>query len=364
MTELVEKLLQPVSAENPCGPDLSYDPRFDELQTLLKGTPEVEIGNLRKPAEPPDWGDLQRKSVEFLGQSKDLRVGVMLCCGWLRTGGLAGFRDGIQLVGGLLQQYWGPLHPLLDPEDNNDPTQRLNILNTLVAPRGTLNPAQGGWLVIIDHLFTAPLCQPKGTAPVSFDQLQAAKLRQVGSEGTPAEAPALASLEPVLRAGRDQVAASHKVLQEALEVVQAIDQFLTSTLSAGQAMSFDELLKTLTEMLSSLQPYLPTAGAEAGAVDEAGGAAAEAAATGGVSIAISGSIRSRDDVVTTLDKICRYYEQVEPSSPVPFLLKRAQKLATMNFVEAVQELNLIAGLDALKPSMGSAVESAPPPPAA
>jgi type VI secretion system protein ImpA len=67
--------------------------------------------------------------------------------------------------------------------------------------------------------------------------------------------------------------------------------------------------------------------------------------------------------VTALESICQYYDQVEPGSPVPFLLRRAQKLATMNFVQAVQELN-IAGLDALRPSMGSAIEGeAPPPPA-
>jgi hypothetical protein len=40
---------------------------------------------------------------------------------------------------------------------------------------------------------------------------------------------------------------------------------------------------------------------------------------------------------------------------VVFILRRAQKLAKMNFVQAVQELNL-ATIDALKPSMGSAVD--------
>jgi len=75
---------------------------------------------------------------------------------------------------------------------------------------------------------------------------------------------------------------------------------------------------------------------------------------------VSGSIRSRDDVVRAIDRICDYYAQVEPSSPVPFLLKRAQKLAKMNFVEAVQELSL-ATVDSLRPSMGSAVEPRVPP---
>src|SRR5579864_8896790 len=123
MNEQIEKLLQPVSAEQPCGPDLSYDPRFDELETLLKGKPEVEIGSVQKPAEPPDWREMRDKCIEFLGQSKHLRVAAMLSCSLLQTGGLAGFRDGAQLLRGMVEQYWAALHPVLDPEDNNDPTQ-------------------------------------------------------------------------------------------------------------------------------------------------------------------------------------------------------------------------------------------------
>ena len=73
------------------------------------------------------------------------------------------------------------------------------------------------------------------------------------------------------------------------------------------------------------------------------------------SIAISGSIRSREDVVRMLDRICDYYSQVEPSSPVPLLLKRAQKMVKMNFVETMAELSL-ATVDSLRPSMGSAVQ--------
>ena len=136
MNEFIEKLLQPVSAEQVCGPDLSNDGQFDELETLLKGKPEVEIGSIQKPAEPPDWNELKDRSAEFLGRSKHLRVATIFCCGLLRTGGLAGFRDGVQLIQGLLEKYWEPLYPLLDPEDNNDPTQRLNILGALTVPRG------------------------------------------------------------------------------------------------------------------------------------------------------------------------------------------------------------------------------------
>ncbi|MBE0541998.1 MAG: type VI secretion system protein TssA [Verrucomicrobia bacterium] len=356
MNELVEKLLQPVSADQPCGADLSYDPRLDELETLLKGKPEVEMGSIVKPAEPPEWRMLQDKSVAFLGHSKNLRVALMLCCAWLKTGGLAGFRDGLQLVRGLLEQYWPNVYPLLDPEDNNDPTQRLNILGALTAARGSVS----GWLMIVDYLYAAPICQPKGAPPITLEQLQAAKQRDAGVEGAPKDVPDPAKLAAAIRdSGTDRIVATHQAVEEALEAARGIDELLTTTLGAGNTISFEVLQSTLKELLAALNPYLPgSAGAESGPAI-AGGESVEGATGGAASagIFISGSVRSREDVVRAIDSICDYYRQVEPSSPVPYLLRRAQKLATMNFVQAMQELSL-ANVDALRPSMGTAIDEA------
>src|SRR5439155_1221299 len=56
---------------------------------------------------------------------------VILTLSLLKTGGLAGFRDGLAVIRGLTATYWNDLYPTLDPEDNTDPTERLNILNNL-----------------------------------------------------------------------------------------------------------------------------------------------------------------------------------------------------------------------------------------
>ena len=358
MNELIEKLLQPVSPQQPCGPDLANDPLFDELETLLKGKPEVEIGNVKKPAEPPDWKSLRARSSEFLAKSKHLRVAMMLCGGSLKTAGLEGFHDGVQLIRGLLEQYWPTVYPLLDPTDNNDPTQRLNILSALTMPLGS--PAISGWLTILGHLQTAPMCQPKGRPPVTFQQIQAAKQKLPVGEGAAAAVPDPAKLAATIReAGPEQITTQVQALQQALEAIRGIDQFLTAKLGASKTISFSDLEQTLQQMLAELQPYLAGGAAEAGA--GAVGAASQSASVDGTGkaevggITVRGSIRSRDQVVQALESICEYYKQIEPSSPVPYLLRRAQKLARMDFVEAMQELKL-ATVDSLRPSMGSAVE--------
>ncbi len=330
MNERVTKLLLPIAPEQPCGPNLANDPRMDELRELLKGKAEVEIASVQHPAEPPDWKQLKGKAEAFLGASKHLGVAVMWTCAALQTEGLAGFRDGLALIKGLVEQQWLAVYPLLDPEDNNDPTQRLNLLGALTAPRGI-----SGWLAIVDYLYTMPASKRKG-AETTFEQL----INPSGGNQITAlpEAPALAAL-----------------LDECLTIVKGTDGALTSELGAGQTISFEVLEGTLTSMRRALNVFVggpPPPGESAGAVEEkevvAGGAAARP---------IAGDVQSRPDVIRLLDKICAYYAAVEPASPVPYILRRARKMVEMDFVQAVQELNL-ATIDSLRPSMGSALEAA------
>jgi type VI secretion system protein ImpA len=342
----IAELLKPVSDGSPCGPDLSNDGRFDELETLLKGKPEVEIGALHQPAQPPDWAELGKKSAELLRQSKHLRVAVILCCSLLKTQGLPGFRDGLQLIRGLLEQDWSSIYPPLDLEDEDMAASRLNFLKALLpsASRGE------AWLTIPAYLDAAPLCQPKGRPPITFEDLESAKARSPEAPGTQAPAPTLAGLAEALRSAGEQVASSCRVIEECIQAVQGIDQFLSTTLGATKAMSFEELTGRLKKMLHGLQPYL-----RGDAVVEQPGTTAPPVALPSMEPPASGSVGSREDVIRLLDGICRYYEQNEPASPVPYLLRRAKKLVTMNFVQAVAELNL-ASVEALRPSLGSAAD--------
>jgi type VI secretion system protein ImpA len=358
MNEHVERLLKPISAEQACGPDLSDDPRFDQLQTILRGTPEVEIGAIQKPAQPPDWRELKQKCEQFLGLSKDLRVAVMWCGCGLRLDGLPGFRDGLLLIRGLLEQHWAALHPLLDPEDK-DPTQRLNILSALTTPRGSAT----GWLMFLDYLYAAPVCSRRGAAPIAFEPLLTAQAPATAG-GAPADAAEFAQAAAAIRAGGAEQAAAHRrTLVESIESVHAIDSFLTTALGAGGTINFEELQKTLEAMSKALAPFLSDGAATPEAQAEPGMDTGAGPAT--VSMTIRGQIRSREDVLRQLENICAYYRQAEPSSPVPVLLRRAQKLVNMNFLQVVQELSF-APVESLRPSMGGAVDelaapTAPPP---
>jgi type VI secretion system protein ImpA len=294
---------------------------------------------------------LKRKSEQFLGLSKDLRVAVMWCGSALRIDGLPGFRDGLLLIRGLLEQHWAALHPLLDPDDK-DPTQRLNILSSLTTPRGSAS----GWLTFLDYLYAAPICSRRGAAPISFEPLLTAQAAAADGSGA-AEATEFAQAAASIRAdGAEQVAAHRQILAESSETVHAIDVFLTTTLGTGGTINFEELQKTLEAMNKALAPFLSNGAVSDAPAPESAEAGADtgsnAAAPG---MTIRGQIRSREDVLRQLEAICAYYRQVEPSSAVPVLLRRAQKLVNMNFVQVVQELSF-ASVDSLRPCMGGAVD--------
>jgi type VI secretion system protein ImpA len=53
---------------------------------------------------------------------------------------------------------------------------------------------------------------------------------------------------------------------------------------------------------------------------------------------ISGEIANRADVERVLDKLIGYYEQHEPSSPLPMLLLRAKRLVAKSFMEILADL--------------------------
>ena len=355
MSERVASYLQPVSETQPCGPDLSYDPRFDELENTLQGKPEVEIGNIVRPAEPPEWRLLTKKAEALSGQTKHLRVAVVVGCCWLKLDGLPGFRDGLLLIRGLLENYWTPIYPLLDPEDDNDPTQRLNILRALTAPRGSVS----GWMTFLDYLMDAPLAQPKGGAAITYAHVVAARKKaEAGGEGASGGSDEAQITSALRSAGAEQLLAIHDVLEGAIDAVRAIDELLTSTLGASESISFEVLQGTLRELRAVIAPHLRAG--PSGPVSEASAAETVTASMVKTTITLTGAIRSRLDVIRALDAICDYYHRIEPGSPVPFLLRRAQKLAAMNFVQAMQELNL-ANLEALRPSMGSALDSSESP---
>jgi type VI secretion system protein ImpA len=319
----VEELLAPVSTDAPCGDDLSYDPALAELQRLLKGKPETQFSS----AEEPNWRDVRQEAEKLFSRSKDLRIAVPLCLAWLKAQGLPGFRDGVLLLRGMLERYWSEVYPRLDPEDNNDPTERVSILSALTTPLGTF----GDPLRFVEQLQKAPVTNSVRAGSYSLDDILKAQApggsSEPGASGTAQIQASFRDTDPaVLQQKADAVA-------ETKANVKAIDEFLVNVIGSNKAPEWTVLLTSLDQLHKAIVPYLP--GAAAGVAGESGTqeGAAESPQGGG-----DGVIRSRSDVVRALENICGYYARSEPSSPLPFLLRRAQRMVEMDFLQIINDL--------------------------
>src|SRR3954469_21001542 len=94
----IEKLLEPISSEEPCGPNLEYDAAFLALERISLGKPEQRMGDSIRAAEPPEFDVVARDAAAILSRSKDLRVAVQFARAQTHTDGYQGLRDGVGLV--------------------------------------------------------------------------------------------------------------------------------------------------------------------------------------------------------------------------------------------------------------------------
>ncbi len=331
----VELLLQETSPEAPCGQDMSGDLAYRELETMAQGRPEQQIGDVVKPAEEPKWSEVRDRCVEFLKQTKDLRLAVNLAVSLLKIEGVAGIRDGLGLIRGMLERHWDHVHPQLDPEDNNDPTERMNIIMSL-SPGPDV---YGDTMKFMQRVREAPLCNSRRVGRFSLQDILIATGEMSAPAQTEAPLPEMSVIEAAFEdTAGEELQATAGAVEGALADIQGIDAFLTERVGAGVAPNLSGLESVLRQANKHLQDHLARRG-YATATEEDTAAAGEAGKPAEAAAALSGEIRSPKDVLLAFEKICRYYERHEPSSPVPLLVKRAQRLVSRNFMEIIQDLS-------------------------
>ena len=327
----VESLLSEIATDAPCGEDLEYDPQFVEMEKQSQGTPERQYGNTLIPAEPPDWREVSKAALDLLERTRDLRVAVYLTRALLNTDGLPGFAEGLALLEGLIERHWEQVYPQLDPDDDNDPTLRINTIVALCDPETTLYDLRGAPLVSSRALGRFSLRDVQIAAglltPVTTDE-ERAPPNQDMINGAFQDAP----LEDLQATAEMAVAAFNRA--------ERIETLLTDQVGVTQAPDMSALAAILKEIRQVLNEQLQRRGVSiAGDEVEAGaGGTLEPGSGGAVQRMVVGDIAGRDDVIRTLDKICEYYSRYEPSSPVPFILKRAKKLVRMDFMEILRDL--------------------------
>lgn len=323
----IEKLLIPISDENPCGPDLGYTSDFMSLEYASQGKPERRIGDTVVPAEEPDWTDIKQRAEVLFLLTKDLRIAMLLTKALIHCEGMVGFASGLELIKRMVTGCWEFVHPRPDVEDGDDPTMRLNVLVSLTDPDTLLRDIRSvKFIHASNHL------------QLSMRDLLASlgKLPETGSETLISQI----EMGNIIRAPENEN--SLQAMRGALDALENIRVFLLEKVGVERAPDFQilsDMLKTVIPLgsISSVPEETPMSGS-------------------GIPTSFNDEIRSREDVIRMLEKISIFIERTEPANPASLLIRRAQSLMTKNFIEIIKDLapqNLeqilrITGLDSDK----------------
>jgi type VI secretion system protein ImpA len=336
-------LLAPVSGDAPAGVDLRQDSAGNALYTQLRDArAEARTAERAQESEegsytiPPQWRVIHDLAYEALtAQTKDFEIAAWLTEALLRSDGLLGLAEGLQVMIGLVEQYWDDLFPLPD-EDG---------IATRVGPVTGLNGLSGDG-TLIPPLRRIPLFNRPDGEPLQFWQYE----QSVGLAGI------------VDEKRRQQRIAAGVIPFETLEAeAQVSDRTILAALqrdAAAAIKAWGDLTATLdsrtgadapptTRVRDALEQIRGAAAKFGGpvvedAVPPAAEEPAEVAVTESAdpapAPAMPGAINSRADALRSLTAIAAYFRRTEPLSPLAYTLEEVVRRAGMTWPQLLEEI--------------------------
>ena len=363
-----ELLLSPISAERPSGEDLWWGIVHEEIKSarkqgnrkFLKDGAEDETHETKDA--PPNWSAIVDQATNALvTRSKDLMIGAWLTEALISLHGFAGCRDGLKLINELLERYWDSVYPQVP--DDGDLGKRLGPLIfcttadsggkfPILLRESPLIPSSGDAVFNWNYWESSFRLKPKGDKE-SDDAFAARKQRSEEQVKAYQEAMRASSRDSIqnlledLQATMSEVSRFNDILEQRFDrlppgVINDAGLFdkKTGLRLARLSPGVSDLRKALEDCIDIAERALKEKGGADSVTDETGDCVSQttgASASWGGSLA-SGSIRSRQDALNRLEEIAKYLRQVEPHSPVSYLVQRAVNWGRMPFEDLLQEL--------------------------
>lgn len=126
----LETLLQPISADELCGDDLSFSNDFHEIKKAREhDNPLLDLGDWVSEPKQADWNFVSNKSRDLLvHKTKDIRLLTWISEAWGHLHGFEGIAKSLELAHRILEEFWLKIHPEIEDDDLD---QRLGLLQGL-----------------------------------------------------------------------------------------------------------------------------------------------------------------------------------------------------------------------------------------
>ena len=320
-------LLQPLSAEAPCGPDLDFEGDESFLDFMANAEmvlPSSFFESGEEGGRPFDRKKIDiagniRQILSFSSKTRDLRLLVLLARFLAFDRDLAGLVGALTTIGDLLETFWDEVHPR---GESDEFTARRTALTTLDLSTVSL-PLQ-----------YATICNSRRAGTISYRSYAVSMGAEASRDGE-TKHPEGTVIQAMRDAEPEEIEVSRTAfttLYRELERISAICM-LRGGFKATPTLE-RHLLPTLKKILEFFETAIPSEApvevaaeqTEAGPVDDRPQAEAARA---------PGAIRSTTDLSAALDAAYRYFAVLEPSSAVLPMVAQARELVGKNFVEAV-----------------------------
>jgi type VI secretion system protein ImpA len=256
--------------------------------------------------------------------SKDLMLAARLTEAVAHTGGFAGLRDGIRLLRLLSEVSWDWLRPKIEEPD--DLEARSAAFNWLDDPdRGARFPVTVRGLPLI----------PGSPAPISWavwNQMQTGKSQVTIPDFEKA-------VQDVQRAHCQTVVDDLGAAWEEAEALTVVLNEKMGTYAPGLSSfrsAVRDCLMLARQLLERKWPE-PSEAAE-GLAAEAGVAGGEDETGSPQGSLVGRTVRSRADIYKRLQEAAELLQQVDPQSPIPYIIRRAIALGELPFPDLMKAL--------------------------
>src|SRR5215472_5363379 len=122
---LPDGLLNPIPGQNPSGPSLRYDPVYDKIREARRADEELQLSE--EASKKDVWARTAKKADFVLAtklctdvlanKSKDLQIAAWLTEALLAQERLPGLIQGLDVLRGLLENFWDSVHPEIEDGD-------------------------------------------------------------------------------------------------------------------------------------------------------------------------------------------------------------------------------------------------------
>jgi type VI secretion system protein ImpA len=112
---LRDDILNPISADNPAGENLRYAPVYDKIKEARRQDDDAPQGEWQRERKVADHGVVLKLASEAIAtKSKDLQLAAWLTEALLNREGYAGLNQGLNLIKGIIENFWDGLYPELE----------------------------------------------------------------------------------------------------------------------------------------------------------------------------------------------------------------------------------------------------------